>query len=77
MPKLVQHPILQSLKYAAWIEYASELTSTSKGELFCNFCDCLLKSDKRFVVEARARLNECEALGKVMTAKPPKRLAQL
>jgi len=30
-------------------------TSTPKGELFCKFCDCLVKSDKRFMVEAHCR----------------------
>jgi len=33
-------------------EHASELTSTPKGELFCKFCDCLVKNEKRFMVEA-------------------------
>jgi len=28
-------------------EYASEFTSTPKGELFSKFYDCLVKSDKR------------------------------
>ena len=36
-------------------EYTSEFTSTPKGELFCKFCDCLVKSDKRFTVEAHRR----------------------
>jgi len=36
-------------------EYASEFTSTPKRELFCEFCDCLMKSDTRFVVEAHHR----------------------
>jgi len=36
-------------------EYASDFTSTRKGELFCKFCDCLVKSDKRFMVEAQRR----------------------
>jgi len=33
-------------------EYASELTSKPKGELVCKFCDCLVKSGKKFMVEA-------------------------
>jgi len=36
-------------------EYVSEFTSTAKGELFCKFCDCLVKSDKRFMVETHRR----------------------
>jgi len=36
-------------------EHASELTLTPKAKLFCKFCDCLVKSDKRFIVEARRR----------------------
>jgi len=36
-------------------EHASEFTSTAKGKLFCKLCDCLVKSDKRFVVEAYRR----------------------
>jgi len=36
-------------------EYASDFTSTPKGEIFCKFCDCLVKSDKRFMVEAHRR----------------------
>jgi len=30
-------------------EYASEFSSTTKDKLFCKFCDCLVKSDKRFM----------------------------
>jgi len=33
-------------------EFASEFTSTPKGELFCKFCECLVKSDKMFMVQA-------------------------
>jgi len=33
----------------------SEFTSTPNGELFCKFSDCLVKSDKRFMVEAHRR----------------------
>ena len=36
-------------------EYASEFTSTPKCELFCKFCNCLVKSDKSFMVEAHCR----------------------
>jgi len=36
-------------------EYASKFTSTPKGELFCKLCGCLVKSDKRFMVEAHRR----------------------
>jgi len=36
-------------------EYAYEFTSTPKGEIFCKFFDCLVKSDKRFMVEAHRR----------------------
>jgi len=36
-------------------EYASEFTSTPKGELVCKFCVCLENSDKRFMVEAHRR----------------------
>ena len=36
-------------------KYTSEFTSTPKGKLFCKFCDCLVKSDKRFMVEAHRR----------------------
>jgi len=32
-------------------EYASELTSTPNGDIVCKFCDYLVKSDKRFMVE--------------------------
>jgi len=53
MPKVKQpnSSKVQSLLH----EYASEFTSTPKGELFRKFCDCLVKSDKRFVVEAHRR----------------------
>jgi len=36
-------------------EYTSEFASTPKGKLFCKFCDCLVKSNKRFVLEAHHR----------------------
>jgi len=36
-------------------EYASEFTSTPKGELVCKICVCLVNSDKRFMVEAHRR----------------------
>jgi len=36
-------------------EYVSEITSTPKDELVCKFCDCLVKSDKSFTVEAHRR----------------------
>jgi len=36
-------------------KYASELTSTSKDELFRKFCDCLVKSDKKLMAEAHCR----------------------
>jgi len=36
-------------------EYTSEFTSTRKSDLFCKFCDCLVKADKRFIVEAHRR----------------------
>jgi len=36
-------------------EYASEFTSTPQGELFCKFCDYLVKSDRNFMVEANHR----------------------
>jgi len=47
-------------------EYASEFTSTPKGELFCKFCGCLVKCDKRFMVEthrcsAKHHLHETES----------------
>jgi len=41
-------------------EYASEFSSTRKGEIFCKFCDCLMKSDKRFMVEVRGSFHETE-----------------
>ena len=31
-------------------EYASEFTSTPKGELFCKVCDCIVKCNKKFMV---------------------------
>jgi len=37
------------------LEYVSEFTSTPKGELVCKLCDCAVKSNKRFVVEAHCR----------------------
>ena len=33
-------------------EYDSEFTSTPKGELFCKVCDCILKCDKKFMVDS-------------------------
>jgi len=36
-------------------EHASEFTSTPKREIVCKFCGCLVKSDKRFMVEAHRR----------------------
>jgi len=36
-------------------EYASECTLTPKGELFCKFCDCLARSDKRLIVRKYRR----------------------
>ena len=33
-------------------EYASEFTSTPKGELFCKVCDCIVKCDKKFMVDS-------------------------
>ena len=36
-------------------EYASELISTPKGELFYKVGDCLVKSNERFMVEAHRR----------------------
>jgi len=53
MPKVKQP---NSLKVRSILhEYVSEFTSTPKGELVCKFCDCSVKSDKRFVVEAHCR----------------------
>jgi len=50
MPKVKQP---NSLKVQSILhEYVSEFTSTPKGELVCKFCACLVKSDKRFMVEA-------------------------
>jgi len=53
MPKVKQSNSLkvQSILHA----YTTECTSTPKGELFCKFCDCLLRSDKRFMVESHRR----------------------
>jgi len=50
----VQQPISSKVR-SMLHEYTSECTSTPKGELFCKFCDSLLKSDKRFMVEAHCR----------------------
>ena len=33
-------------------EYASKFTSTPKGELFCKVCDCIVKCDKKFMVDS-------------------------
>jgi len=53
MPKVTQQ---HSTKVRSILhEYASEFTSTRKGELFCKFCEYLVKSDKRFMVEAHRR----------------------
>jgi len=42
-------------------EYAFEFTSTCKGEIFCRFCDCLVKCDKKFMMEAhRPNASICE-----------------
>jgi len=52
MPKVKQQ---KSAKVQSMLhEYASEFTSTPKGEIFCKFCDCL-ESDKRFMVKAHRR----------------------
>ena len=32
-------------------EYASEFTLTPKGELFCKVCDCIVKCDKKIMVD--------------------------
>jgi len=49
----VNNQILQKFEvYSILHAYASEFSSTPKGELFCKFCDCLVKSAKRFMVEA-------------------------
>ena len=37
-------------------EYASELTSTPKGKLFCKFCNYLVRSDKWLMVETNYRI---------------------
>jgi len=53
MPKVKQ---LNSSKFRNILyEYASEFTSTRKVEIFCKFCDCLVKCDKRLMVEAHRR----------------------
>jgi len=53
MPKVKQP---NSLKVGSILhEYACEFTSTPKDEWFCRFCDCLVKSDTRFMVEAHRR----------------------
>jgi len=53
MPKFIQpyYSNVRSLLH----EYASELTSTPKGELFFKLYDCLVKSDERFMAEAHRR----------------------
>ena len=53
MPKFKQpnYSKVRSIRH----EYASEFTSTPKGELFCKFCECFAKSDKKFMVEAHRR----------------------
>ena len=33
-------------------EYASKFTSTPKSELFCKACDCIVKCDKKFMVDS-------------------------
>ena len=33
-------------------EYASEFTSTPKGELFCKLCNCIMKCNKKFMVDS-------------------------
>jgi len=53
MPK-VKQPNFSKIR-SILHEYGSEFTSTPKGESFCKFCDCLVKSNKRFVVEAHRR----------------------
>jgi len=53
MPK-VKQPIFSKVQIILH-ECASEFTSTPKCELFCKFCDCLVKSVKRFMVEAHRR----------------------
>jgi len=55
LPKIKQpNP---SSKYCCILhEYASELTSTPKGKLFCKFCNCLLRGDKWLMVETHYRI---------------------
>ena len=38
--------------YGILHEYASEFTSTPKGELFCKVCDCIMKCNKMFMVDS-------------------------
>jgi len=41
-------------------EYASEFTSTPKGELFCKFCDCF-QSEKWQKVYGGSKSLQCKA----------------
>jgi len=53
MPKVKE---LNSSKFRNILHgYASEFTSTRKGEIFCKICDCLVKCDKILMVEAHRR----------------------
>jgi len=53
MPEVIQtnSSKVQSIHH----ECASEFTATPKGDLFCKFCCCSVKSDKSFMVDAHLR----------------------
>ena len=50
MPKVKQS--YSSKVHSILHKYASEFTSTPKGELFCKVCDCIVKCDKKFMVDS-------------------------
>ena len=49
MPKVMQS--YSSKVHSILHEYASEFTLTLKGELFCKVCDCIVKCDKKIMVD--------------------------
>jgi len=50
----VQQPNSSKLQSITKFFKTSKYT-TPKSELFCKFCDCIVKSDKTFMVEAHRR----------------------
>ena len=50
MPKVKQS--YSSKVHSILHEYACEFTSTPKDELFCKVCDCIVKCNKKFMVDS-------------------------